>query len=861
MKTDYKVKNVEYRKLDEVNFENFWKEVGLNVDFLNETKFRNIDKSFEDEIKRLKKAEVIELSGFFLGNDNRVDSANELINKDISIEQKKFFLLLKEYTLRKKKTIQEYIQMKTTSIEYNTELALLWSIYNQANSLLFDVVTYHYWRSRSTDTMYTYTKSPKLENLLKIATEKGFRDTLCDSLYEASGKANYYKVYAYSIINKEIIFQIYKKVNDKTVPDFEQQPIRNREVKSLLFSISTDKKLLEIRDYTVKEKKAVLDYLESNFLGSSEEVIKKPFMDYDSKDLKNSFLGGGQEKQEKIKGEDLIISALTFTKSILPKSPLIHFELDNDDVMEAVHDAHLKGVVDLGDLKDIKSIRLKTSTTSRLIRTNSLDSGDVIFSLDDSSLDETVKKEVGEKFKVKFGIPLNQPISNIYFSGGLEEKVDYLMGLNREETLDLVTSEKYKELLNEELLIKTIVDTTFCPYCKSEFENGTEECNECEVKLRVKSNEVLTANKGKVLSFIAKKLKELVNFPWTEPRESNITIQGEKHTFLVLTNEDNGEEVRFFITFKQLTQKVINRINRMVTPTVIIYVGSNEINRNRYNENCIITKNFGYFYVMKNQDQFASFMDEINNEFLVRSKQSVAKSGMEAFKTLIDVLEKNEEYTDKELEDDVFAMIKDITKNSVAWGARYSGKVVPEGAFTLSYKLHGEEDRNAYTYDCKWNGNDKGYPLDIGEHRKAAQYLRNMSRSDFLKDYLNGGDITAHLIISNKVNIKKIETMNNHLRTEKIKSRVKLIKLETLIKIYEMYLLNFKDIENKPNYFKKTLISLINKDTDELTNEEVEVAFKRLLHHGLMEQTPLDMRELTEDALKATNLNEVSILK
>ncbi|MBS4223849.1 hypothetical protein [Lederbergia citrea] len=861
MKTDYKVKNVEYRNLDEVNFGNFWKELGLNIDFLNETKFRNIDKSFEYEIKRLKKAEVIEVSGFFLGNGNRVESAKELLDKNIPIEQKKLFLLLKECTLRKKKTIQEYIQMKTTSVEYTTELALLWSIYDQANSLLFDVVTYHYWRSRSTDTLYTYTKSPKLESLLKIATEKGFRDTLCDSLYEASGRANNYKVYSFSIINREIIFQIYKKVNDKTVPDFEQQPIRNREVKSLLFSINTDNKLLEIRDYTVKEKKAVLDYLESNFLGSLEEVIKEPFMDYNPKELKSSFLGCDQEKQKKIKVEDLIISALTFTKSLLPKSPLIHFELDNEDVMEAVNDAHSKGVVDLGDLKDIKSIRLKTSTTSRLIRTNSLDSGDVIFSLDDSSLDEDTKKEVGEKFKEKFGVPLNQPISNIYFSGGLEEKVDYLMGLNREEIFDEVTREKYRELLNEKLLLKTKMDTTYCPYCKSEFENGTEECNECEVALRVKSSEILTANSGKVLSFIRDKFKELVDFPWTEPKESNITIQGEKHTFLVLTNEDNGEEIRFFVTFKQLPQKVINRINRMVIPTVIIYVSSNEINRNRYNENCIVTKNFGYFYIMKNQDQFASFMDEIYNEFLVRSKQSSAKSGMEAFKTLKGVLIKNEEYTDKEFEDDVFAMIKDITKNSVAWGARYSGKVVPEGAFTLSYKLHGEEDRNAYTYDCKWNGNDKGYALDIGEHRKAAQYLRNMSTSDFLKDYLNGGDITAHLIISNKVNVKKVESMNNHLRTEKIRSRVKLIKLETLVRIYEMYLLNFKDIENKPNYFKKTLIGLINKDTDELTNREVEVAFKRLLHHGLMEQAPLDMRELTEDALKATDLKEMSIIK
>ncbi|WP_191567592.1 hypothetical protein [Metabacillus idriensis] len=857
MTKKYAVKNIEYLKVSEINHESYWKELGLNIDYLNENKFKNINNSFEIEIKNLKKNILLEVSEFLLGKDKKTDKVKDVLNSEVSLGQKKLFLLLKEFTLRKKKTIQEFIQFTKNSIDFSSEIALVWSLYNEAPNILFEINTYHHWRNRSTDKLYTFINKQSEQKVLKIAKEAGSRDKLCDDLYKGSGQANFYKVYAFSNLKKSIIFHLYKKVNDKTVPDFEQ-PVRNREVKSVMFCIDLEQKLVEIRDYTHKEKKAVLKFLSLMFNGDLEEVVNDPYVEFEVEKLKESLLGI-DIKENDFNINDLMISEITFNRSSLPKSPLLHFELENDDVMEAVYQAHQDGVIDLKDLKDVKSLRLKTTTTSRLIRAIPLESGDVIFSLDDGTLDKQSKELIEGKFKRKFGIPLNQAISNIYFDGGLEEKIDYLMGLVKEELFDQTTRDKLNQLIKEKLMKKNKIQETYCPSCKETYAEVQKECNECEVQLKHRFHESLLVDQNRTLKYFDDKIVDLLGYPWSETRKSNISIESINYHFLVVTNDTTSEEIRFLITTKQLTKKMINKIQRMVIPTIIVYVGSSNMNIDKYNENSIITKNFGFFYVMNNSQQIIAYLEKVNKEFRQRKKQLSAKSGLEAFSTIQTWKTEGGEYTDKEFEHDVYAIINDITINNIQWGAKFSGKIVPEGAFTLSYRVNNEIGKYAYTYDCKLTGRDKGYALDISEHRKAAQYLRIMSQSDFLKDYLNGMNITAHLIISNNVDINKITAMNNHLRLEKINSRVKLVKVETFLRIYELYLENFCDLSSKPNYFKKTLSELINKDSDELKIGEAEKEFNRLLKNGLMEQPSLDMSEFTNDVLKATDLEEIQV--
>lgn len=806
------VKNIQFAKLTD-NTSNYWKELGVNIEFLNETLFKNLSTSFSSVIKKLKGKDVKELTPFFYTEDKEINTPEELIAITTDEDKMKNFLLLKEFTLRKKKSIEEYLEQSELDKKHNTLLARIWSVYSNTPDRLFEINTYHHWRNRSSDTVYTFSTNLTIDKAIKIAKEKGFRDTLENNLYKKSGQANFYKVHSFSQLGKnQILFHLYKKVNDKTVPDFET-PVRNREVKSIMFLIDCNQRTLEIRDYTQSEKNGVLEYLSGDdFKLDCTEIKKEPFLEYRWNELR-----------------------------------------DNGDVMEAVGEAHAKGIIDLRNLQDIKNLKIKLGNKSRTIRTVSLDTGDVIFTMDDGNLEVETKDQINNEFKERFKIPLDQPISNLYFDEGVETKVDYLMGLNKEEKLDEITQDKFKELIKNGLMERFFKIEFTCKECGEVYPEGTVECPECEVKLIKKTRNYMKVNESKTKKDFATKLElyRKESDVWTKSSNSTVSIENENYEFINFYNEDTDDAIRFLLTFKQLSTKVIKRIQRIATPTVIVYVAANNINIERFSEGCILTKNFGFFY-MFHEEKFTNYMEEAELEFKKRAKHYTSQSAYKAYQTLKDFYQNKTDYTDKEFEDDVYALVNDISLNNVKWGAKYSGKVVPEGAFTLSYKVNPEEGKAVFTYDCKLSKRQDGYDLGIGEHRKAAQYLRIGADSDFLKNYLDGRGIDTHLIISNNVKVAKIKTMNEHLKGEKIDSSAKLLHLEALIRLYELYLEHFKDLQLKPNYFKKAMIELLtDSEKIEITIKDVERKFTRLLKPGLIEQATLDMKELSDDFVKS----------
>ncbi|MGN7387858.1 hypothetical protein [Sporosarcina sp. SAFN-015] len=847
------VRNNEYGKLDELNEETYWKELGLNIELIKETKFNNLNSYFDADIRKQKKSVLLEISSFLLYEEEQTESADELLGTEVSDHKKKLYLLIKEFTFRKKMTIQEYVQQANFQLDYLSEVALVWSLYEQSPSHLFEILTYHNWRSRASNTLFTYSNKQDKEKILKIATDSSNRDDLCNRLYKKSGQANEYKIYSYAKFSDLVIFQLYKMINDKTVPDFEE-PIRNREVKSIMFAVNTVDSTLEIRDYTLRERDALLDFLASMFGAHLNEVATDPYIDYDAAVLKKSILGIEQVRPST---DGIVISAITFSKSTLPKSPLIHFELNDSDVMEAVFQAHQSGVIDLSDLKDIKSLKLQSAKTSRTIRAIALESGDVLFSLDDSGLDSETKKHLRERFEKRFSIPLDQPISNLHFNGDIEEKVDYLMGLTKEEPLDDLTKGTFEDLLKKKVMVRKEHIEKFCTVCWEIYESE-EECPECEVGLKSRKNITLEMDKDKAVKVFERKIRGFLGSPWSNTKDGRQTIDKEVYQFLIVEDEDTGDEIRFLVTDQQLPLKVINKINRMVMPTAIVYIGSNKVNVEKYNDSFIITKNYGFFYTMDKTEEFQTYMKEISSEFLRRQKQSSAKSAFEAYKSL-GIIENNDKYTANDLEHDVYAIINDLTHNSTQWGSKFSGKILPEGVFTLSYKTKSKEKKCAYTYDCKLSRLATGYDLNIAEQRKAEDYITRAYGSDFLENYLRSDlEITAHLIISNNVDVKKIEAMNSYLKTKRINARAKLIKTEVLIKIYELYLLNFQSISSRPNYFKKSLISLFDTNADELLLSEVTTEFKKLLKDGLIEQATLDMEAFTDEMLQSMEMERIS---
>ncbi|MGG1479700.1 hypothetical protein ABE402_01980 [Bacillus smithii] len=848
--------NSKYTDESKVNDE-YWKSIGVNIERLKESKLVDVSRNFEKEIEKMKKGDHLEILSFFGVKSEEEMEKNELVSllNRLDTSKKELFLKIKEFSLRKKRAVNNYYrELPKESRLYTNPIVQLLQLYSLSPSRLVEVDTYNSWLYRASDNIYTSNKQIPFDHVMKIATEKGYRDEICNRLFKASGESKYYDVFSYATIGEnKVIILFYKQVNDKIVPDFKEAAIRNREVRYLLVEFDIPNSTLEIRDYSQCEKTTILEYIEETFDVSLTKVDSDVYYDYKVDKVKAAFLEGKPISGEKI--DDFLVTKVFFKRSLLKNSPKLTFEVEYDDIWASIREAHLNGTIDLQSLKDIGSLSIKCSGMNRSIRTIVLDSGDVIFHLNDSNLDETLKSTIETKFKERFGLPLYQPISDGYFDFGLMDKVDYLMGLNQKESFDDLTKSLMDELVDKELIEVIQIELKVCPDCKREYKNLEEECLHCEVKLISKHHEKLKINEPKVLEFIESKLDSISAQldDWDRGTDSNINIEGDQYRFFTFYNEEDDSVLRFLVTFEQLNQKVLNRIQRMLIPTVIIYVGENEKKIATNSQGCISVKNFGFFYAMDLNSQVNYFKSTVK-DFILKAKHYISNAAYEALLKLEEAKDNFENYDAKQFEDDVYAIIKDITLNSKKWGSELSGKPVPEGVFALSYSLIKgtvqEKEQHVFTYDCKFSKRKDGYDLDIDEHRKAADYVKDVSTSDFVSNFSSINAVTAHIIISNNLKETKIKTMQKYF-TEHVNpglpTKTILLPLESLITLYRSYRSNFEDVARAQNHFKKGLIQLFNSGGTSISEADVKKFMKRATHSGLAEFDKLDVKEVTED--------------
>lgn len=144
----------------------------------------------------------------------------------------------------------------------------------------------------------------------------------------------------------------------------------------------------------------------------------------------------------------------------------------------------------------------------------------------------------------------------------------------------------------------------------------------------------------------------------------------------------------------------------MLNSTVIIFIGQQEQLIERYSENCIQAITFGHFYIQE-ADDMNTFMNHIYDELKIRTKNAIAYAAQKAYQSMQQIAGNpssfsNANYSADDLEDDGYALLKDIFLNSVKWGKEKSGQAYPEGVFTFSYPKHGRDiESYAFSFDFK----------------------------------------------------------------------------------------------------------------------------------------------------------------
>ncbi|MGR6765165.1 hypothetical protein ACU1JV_25645 [Paenibacillus sp. T2-29] len=477
--------------------------------------------------------------------------------------------------------------------------------------------------------------------------------------------------------------------------------------------------------------------------------------------------------------------------------------------------------------------------------------------MDDSNLSVDNKKILTSKFFEKFGIPLFAEISNEHFEEGKADKIDYLLSISKIESPSSFVRSMLGELRDHNIIQDKTTRFYYCDNCKIEYTYEKDEevpilCMDCEGdRIRRRSNDVLTVNIEAIYLFVKNKCKT-EGAPWKIVRENHVKVGSSEFKCLHLWDEENEKGIQVLVTEKALHKAVLKNLNRLLKPTLLILVGQIEKLIDYSSYSCVEPINFGKMYI-GGERKFSSMLKDFSDKIYRRSKTYLSAAANDAHTELTTITTEkinDKKYSDKNFEDDVFVILKDIFPNAEKWGKELSGKAVPEGIFTLSYKDRGNSRPKQYvfSYDCKLNTNGQGYNLNKGEQRKALEYVNTLNANDYIKYFSDKQQLNGHIFISNKFNENNFKTMTEHFYKhldDQYDTKAIFLDVDVLVYLHSIYLEYYELLRNSRNLFYKGLFELFS--YEHITRESVDKALKKALDEKISEYQHLEMHKITEE--------------
>ncbi len=849
--------NERYLK-SQVADEHLWREIGVSIDSIIELEEILLSHQLKSYLEKLSLKVIKDILTLY--NLEEVAEKEHAITSltSMSLKEKQEILILRDFQNRRKQAIDKLysVRMKDSTLQYSSStMSKLKHLLDDSVMNILDIYTLYSWGNKGTGELYIFDDKVDFSKVKQIPTE--YKDDLINELFKGAGSKKQFKIFSHSSLeDSKIIVILYKQVNDAPRPDFDRA-LRNKEVAPLMFCIDTKEKTIEVKSTKKTDQKSVIHYFSSTFGCSVNPIVHEQFENYEKEKVVDAFLKGQPVLKDSV--EDFIVNKVVFRESPIKNSPKVTLELEDKEIWPSVQYAHENNCIDLSSIKDIETLSFKSVGKRRSIRSRVLNNGNVLFTMDDSKLDNQTKTLIAEKFHAQFGIPLNQEILNTKFNDGKADKIDYLMGTNQVGQLDQYGNDILQELLHSKVIIKSNKSHYYCTGCRLEKEITQSEpvpdvCPDCECdELKIKTIEFKFVDLQKVKTLVKDILKTLDN--WTlASKDSNITFDNGSYQFLKLLNNETNDIFQVLIVNETVPTSVINRLKTMLTPTLLLCIGQQEKHISSYNSDCIQALNFGKLYI-SGERMFPVVFKEIISTLKVRQKSYVSNAANIGAKSLEALLVKPNEvdkkYTDKKFEDDAYTLIKDIFPNSIKWGKEMSGKAVPEGIFAISYLEQKGPNKNivkrVFSYDCKFTRDKNGYNLKKEEQRKAVDYVEKLNNNEIINVFSDKQEISGHIFISNKFQTAQIDTMKKHFY-EKLgdNSNAKPIFLtvDVLLKLFNEYRENYSQINNARNIFSKELIKLFSKE--EVTLEAVGGLYKKVLNKNLQEYPELDTRTVTE---------------
>jgi len=835
-----------YNILDDVNTQ-YWDELRVNYEKIDELQ---PEFALQVLLKSLKKCErqdlcsILQLVNFDIESD-------EIFSENVSKDSKaKYLLYIREFLNRKKKAVDVLYNrhFSNTDVHYeSSDLIKLIHMYFSCPSKLFEILVIHEWKSKSTGNLFQCDKKMNNKNLESLASDMNFQKALIDTLYRESGRETVYKMLAHcKIADDHFIYLIYKLNKDTKRADFDRAK-RIKDVDMILMSIKLSERIVEIKSSTKTEVRGLKRYIEEEMGSKLSDIIEDVYSEYEPNKISRVFKEG--EPFSGAEPEDFVINRMVFLNSLLIKSPEIIIQLPKSDVWISVVDAFKKKVVDINSLRDISQIKFTANNHSRVVQSVVLENGNIIFKLDDSGIDEVIKTAISEKFKNKFGFPLNQPVENKFIYGEAAQ-IDYLISLSTQMKLTSDLQTKFDDLKKQniirekiEILYKCQGTSSGCGYQTNNKEDFLDnKCPKCN------SNEFITS---KTVEFIPDDVeirnlisKWLLNYVKQTPNfvhigEPKKIFKGKEYVINQFEYKERPYQV--FVTGSIMSKSALEQIERQLIPTIVIYYGIDKEQAGLFTPNTIEYLDFGILYLNQSIDKFSKIISPVIETLEERASLHIATVASKAQASLKKIIGKTEElkgiYDENLFEDEVFPLLKDLIPNSEKWGNELRGKPVPEGLLALQFsKKDGIENlkhRYVFTYDCKLTNDKRGYDLGIGEKRKGMDYVKKLNKLGEISSYCTIGQVSAHIFISNKFRPTQIIAMAKYFYEQvgaNYKVKPVFIEVDVLTSLYSFYIKNKEKIARVPDVFFEHLYLLLTPEDYQVTPAKVDEILDEVLY-------------------------------
>ena len=388
-----------YKKTEDIDTI-YWNELRVNFEKIHEQE--NNDELLIKLIKSLKDNEQIDLSKILKC------SIECLVKTIIKFENKIYFLYIKEFQARKKRAINEIYNTISDNNYNSSEYIKLTDIFFSQPSKLFEVLVLHEWNLKGSGELFHCKTDNGNKILSNLVTNQNFHNNLSNSLYRSSGQSHNYRLVAHCELTKDrFIYLIFKQRNDTKRPGYDRAK-RFQDIETILFSISLDQKIVEVKSRTKHEFKGIKTFLNDAIKIELTELKQDIYTKCNPEKITAVFKEGKAYSEEE--PQDFIINKIIFSSSLLTKSPQLTIQLPNNDIWHSVVDAFKKEVVNLNSLRNISQIKFSSNNHTKTIRSVVLENGNIIFKLDDSNISTDVKNEISRHRDVSIDILTNTSI-------------------------------------------------------------------------------------------------------------------------------------------------------------------------------------------------------------------------------------------------------------------------------------------------------------------------------------------------------------------------------------------------------------------------------------------------------------------